>query len=110
GHHIHPGHFSMKIPGQLSAEINTRTLERNDEMQPAPPAREAPAESPLADSRGHGVTPISVRISTAVKMTGIGRSKLYELIGEGAIDVVKIGSSTLIRVASLHRLLERNRR
>ncbi|WP_292930964.1 hypothetical protein, partial [Novosphingobium sp. PASSN1] len=22
GHHIHPGHFSMKIPGQLSAEIN----------------------------------------------------------------------------------------
>ncbi|WP_343887545.1 hypothetical protein, partial [Sphingomonas oligophenolica] len=22
-HHIHPGHFSMKIPGQLSAEINS---------------------------------------------------------------------------------------
>ena len=23
-HHLHPGHFSMKIPGQLSAEINTQ--------------------------------------------------------------------------------------
>ena len=23
GHHIHPGHFLMKIPGQLSVEINT---------------------------------------------------------------------------------------
>ena len=56
------------------------------------------------------IKPLSVRISAAVKMTGIGRSKLYELIQEGAIDIVKIGSSTLIPVASLERLLERNRR
>ncbi|PNQ01989.1 excisionase [Sphingobium sp. SA916] len=56
------------------------------------------------------IAPISVRIGTAVRMTGIGRSKLYELIQQGAIDVVKIGSATLIPVASLHRLLERNRR
>ncbi|MFC3428811.1 helix-turn-helix domain-containing protein [Sphingobium fuliginis] len=56
------------------------------------------------------IAPISVRIGTAVRMTGIGRSKLYELIRQGAIDVVKIGSATLIPVASLHRLLERNRR
>lgn len=54
--------------------------------------------------------PLTVRIPAAVRMTGIGRSKLYELIREGAIDVVKIGSATLIPVASLHRLLERNRR
>ncbi|KKW94087.1 helix-turn-helix domain-containing protein [Sphingobium chungbukense] len=56
------------------------------------------------------IAPISVRIGTAVRMTGIGRSKLYELIQQGAIDVVKIGSATLVPVASLHRLLERNRR
>lgn len=56
------------------------------------------------------ISPLSVRISTAVKMTGIGRSKMYELIQEGAIDVVKIGSCTLIPVASLQRLLERGRR
>ena len=56
------------------------------------------------------LSPLSVRIPVAVKMTGIGRSKLYELIQEGAIDIVKIGSSTLIPVASLERLLERNRR
>jgi excisionase family DNA binding protein len=56
------------------------------------------------------IAPLSVRIPIAVKMTGIGRSKLYELIQEGAIDVVKIGSATLIPVESLQRLLERNRR
>lgn len=54
--------------------------------------------------------PLAVRIPDAVKMTGIGRSKLYELIKDEAIDVVKIGSSTLIPVDSLKRLLERNRR
>jgi excisionase family DNA binding protein len=43
-------------------------------------------------------------------MTGIGRSKLYELIQEGEIEVVKIGSATLIPFASLQRLLDRNLR
>lgn len=55
-------------------------------------------------------SPLSVRIPTAIKMTGIGRSKLYELIRDGSIEVVKIGSATLIPVASLHRLLEKNKR
>jgi len=67
-------------------------------------------KEPVPPSESEIIAPISVRIATAVRMTGIGRSKLYELIQEGAIDIVKIGSATLIPVASLHRLLERNRR
>jgi excisionase family DNA binding protein len=67
-------------------------------------------EGPSQEPEDQMVAPISVRIATAVRMTGIGRSKLYELIQEGAIDIVKIGSATLIPIASLHRLLERNRR
>jgi excisionase family DNA binding protein len=55
------------------------------------------------------IAPLSVRISTAVKMIGIGRSKIYELIQEGEIEIVKIGSATLIPVTSLERLLERKR-
>jgi len=50
--------------------------------------------------------PISVRISTAVKLTGIGRSTLYELISAGEIETVKIGRSTLIKYGSLKRLIE----
>jgi len=49
--------------------------------------------------------PITVRIKDACKMTGIGRSKLYLLIAKGRIDTVKIGSMTLIPVASLEALL-----
>lgn len=51
--------------------------------------------------------PISVRIPIAVRMTGIGRSKLYELIKSGDVETVKIGTATLVKVASLRRLIER---
>jgi excisionase family DNA binding protein len=54
--------------------------------------------------------PLTVRIPTAIRMTGIGRSKLYELIQSGDIEIVKIGTSTLIPVESLRQLIDRNRR
>jgi len=47
-----------------------------------------------------------VRIPTAIQLTGIGRSKLYQLIAAGEIETVKIGASTLITVASLRRLTQ----
>lgn len=51
--------------------------------------------------------PITVRIPVAIKLTGIGRSKLYELIKSGDVETVKIGTATLVKVASLRRLTER---
>lgn len=53
--------------------------------------------------------PITVRIREACRMTGIGRSKLYELIAEGEIEIVKIGAITLVPVKSLEGLVERGR-
>ena len=49
--------------------------------------------------------PLTVRIPVAVQLTGIGRSKIYELIAAGKLDIVKVGASTLITVASLRRLV-----
>jgi excisionase family DNA binding protein len=54
--------------------------------------------------------PLTVRIPVAVQLTGIGRSKIYELIASGEIEVVKVGASTLITVASLRRLIQKSRR
>ncbi|AOR77350.1 hypothetical protein NRB_01340 [Novosphingobium sp. 11B] len=53
--------------------------------------------------------PLTVRIPTAVKLTGIGRSRLYELIASGDLEIVKIGSMTLIPVSSLRALIGRAR-
>lgn len=50
---------------------------------------------------------ISVKIPEAVRITGISRSRLYELIRAGDLEIVKIGRSTLIKTASLQALVER---
>ncbi|MFT5331005.1 MAG: excisionase family DNA binding protein [Parasphingorhabdus sp.] len=56
-----------------------------------------------------GIHPITVRIPMAVKMTGIGRSKLYEFIGAGEIETIKVGSSRLVLVSSLQEFIQRHR-
>jgi excisionase family DNA binding protein len=52
---------------------------------------------------------LTVRIKEACRITGIGRSKLYELIEQGDIEVIKVGTITLIPVESLRRFVERCR-
>ena len=54
--------------------------------------------------------PISVRIPEACRLTGIGRSKLYELIAAGEIEIVKVGSITIIPIEALRQFVERGRR
>jgi excisionase family DNA binding protein len=46
-----------------------------------------------------------VRIPEACRLTGIGRSKLYELIRAGEIRTIKVGTITLVPVASLSEFL-----
>nr|WP_066813251.1 helix-turn-helix domain-containing protein [Sphingomonas asaccharolytica] len=48
--------------------------------------------------------PLTVRVATAVRITGISRSRLYELIKSGDVDIVKVGRSTLISYQSLRAL------
>ncbi|GAO38590.1 hypothetical protein SCH01S_16_01090 [Sphingomonas changbaiensis NBRC 104936] len=49
--------------------------------------------------------PISVRIREACRLTGVGRSKLYELIAAGEVETVKIGRITLVPMSSLRALI-----
>ena len=55
------------------------------------------------------VEPICVKVNDAARMIGVGRTKLYELIASGEIEVVKLGKSTRITTASLHELVMRQR-
>lgn len=65
-------------------------------------ASPAPASQPQLP-----LDPLTVRIPVAMRLTGIGRSKLYELIKAGDLQTVKIGTATLVTMASLRRLVER---
>lgn len=58
----------------------------------------------------HGsLSPITLRIADACRVTGIGRSKFYELIKAGEIDVIKVGAITLVPMSGIQALLERGR-
>lgn len=53
---------------------------------------------------------LSVRIPEAVEMTGICRTKLYQLIKSGDLKIIKVGATTVISVESLRRFIEANER
>ena len=53
------------------------------------------------------IEPLTVRISTAVELTGLSRSRIYELIVSGDLEVVKVGRSTLVLYKSLKALIDR---
>ncbi len=48
---------------------------------------------------------ITVRIKEACRITGIGRSTLYKLIEAGDIMTIKVGTITLVPLASLKAFL-----
>jgi excisionase family DNA binding protein len=48
-------------------------------------------------------------ISDAVRITGISRSLLYDLIKRGELAIIKIGRRTLIADSDLDALVARNR-
>jgi len=52
---------------------------------------------------------ISVKVREAVRITGISRSRLYELMRSGEVEYVKVGSATLILVESLRSFVESRR-
>ena len=48
---------------------------------------------------------LTCSVAEACTAVGLSRSKIYELIGGGAVETVMIGRRRLVRVHSLKRLL-----
>ena len=55
------------------------------------------------------LSPITLRVADACRITGIGRSKFYELIKTGEIEAIKVGAITLVPMTSIDALLQRGR-
>ena len=77
-------------------EAESLILQRQVESRPGPVSR------PLQI----GLEPLTVSIKDAAKVLGLGRSTIYRLIGEQQLETVKIGNRTLIKTASIGRLVE----
>ncbi|QWC57467.1 helix-turn-helix domain-containing protein [Erythrobacter sp. 3-20A1M] len=56
------------------------------------------------------IEPITMRVPDACRYLGIGRSTLYVLIAARDVEVIKLGSATLVLTTSLRALVERKRK
>lgn len=86
---FYPGPVAMVKPYQMSASIRRGHLRQQHQR--------------------HAIEPIAMRVPNACRYLGIGRSTLYVLIGKGEVEVIKLGSSTLVLTSSLRSLVEQRR-
>lgn len=52
------------------------------------------------------IKPISVTVDNAIRISGIGRTKLYELINQGVIKTTTVGRRRLVIYSSLEELTD----
>ena len=50
--------------------------------------------------------PLAYSVDDACRVSSLGKTKLYELLNEGRLQVSKVGKRTLISAASLRALIE----
>ncbi|HVR90615.1 MAG TPA: helix-turn-helix domain-containing protein [Novosphingobium sp.] len=50
--------------------------------------------------------PLAYSLNDACRVSSLGRTRLYQLIAEGRLEVRKIGKRTLIPAASLRALID----
>ena len=51
--------------------------------------------------------PIAISPAEAARLVGLGKTKLYEVMGTGELPFLKIGTRRLIRVTDLEAWIER---
>jgi hypothetical protein len=57
-----------------------------------------------------GDVPITVTVQRAKKISGLGNTKLWELISDGRLEAVRVDRRTLVTYRSLERLLKPSQR
>ena len=67
--------------------------------------KSSPGDATQFSSEAERPLPLTVRIREACRITGISRSKLYELIKDGRLKTIKVGAITLIPMAELTAFL-----
>lgn len=79
---------------------------RRDRRGRPRPVRPSSPDGPSATGQLElPLEPLAVSVREATRLSGIGRSTLYALMGSKRLDYAKVGRSRLVLVPSLKRLL-----
>ncbi|SEH12497.1 DNA binding domain-containing protein, excisionase family [Sphingopyxis sp. YR583] len=62
--------------------------------------------STVGNSDAAAIRPLCVTINEAADMLSLGRTSIYQLIAEGALVAIKIGTCTRVTTASLDQFTE----
>ena len=57
------------------------------------------------NSKNNNLQPLAYSINEACRVSSLGRTRIYQLIGEKRLQVRKIGKRTIIPAASLRNLI-----
>jgi excisionase family DNA binding protein len=95
--------IALNWPPRAAASSRPDRIERIFRM--SRPSQPDLFETPIAIDARLPLGPLTVRIPVAARMLGIGRSKFYELIASGDLEVVKLGGATLVPVDGLRALV-----
>jgi excisionase family DNA binding protein len=57
-------------------------------------------------SRTENLEPLAYSVADAIRVSSIGRTRLYQLIKEGRLETRKLGRRTLIPAESLRALID----
>jgi excisionase family DNA binding protein len=94
-----------KIPPDQVSKFPARRRDPQRDPEPANIGEGAQAR-PRGPPAQVAQLPPFLPIKKACEVAGLGRSKLYEIVGDGLVRAVKIGSKTLIDTNSLLAYLE----
>jgi excisionase family DNA binding protein len=74
---------------------------------PSPDERKGAASQAMKTGSGSppALKPLTVSVKTAQQIIGVGNTTMYELIGDGRVESIKMGNKRLILFASLERLV-----
>jgi hypothetical protein len=63
------------------------------------------ASTGLSHYEAHGSKPITVTVKKSIELSGLGLTKIYELINSGVLETTYVGKRRLITYRSLEKLL-----
>lgn len=90
---------SKQLRGATLVNIHLQPLELTGE-----PAREPRRRAGASYPQAH--QPVTVTVGEAMRISGLGRSSIYQLIASGALQSKTVAGRRLIGYASLRALLE----
>jgi hypothetical protein len=61
--------------------------------------------SPDERSAGGALKPLALTVKATCMVTGLGPTKVWQLIRDGRLEVVRVDGRTLVRFSSVERLL-----